>query len=99
MERFPELAGMLLDLLPALRLLRRTSTAACYDSSSCEIRFELPGYSMVREVGRGGMGVVFEACHLCMARKVAIKVLLNRDSPSPSEAARFQREGGADRPA
>ncbi len=45
-------------------------------------------YEIVREIGRGGMGVVYEARDLA-GRRLAIKVLLK---PSPSHMARFERE-------
>jgi serine/threonine-protein kinase len=53
-------------------------------------------YELVRELGKGGMGVVFEAEHKALGRRVAIKLLqvsaLADESPLSS---RFLREGRA----
>ena len=50
-------------------------------------------YRIVREIGRGGMGVVYRAEHESLGRHVALKVLPARMSSSPKAVARFQREG------
>lgn len=53
---------------------------------------EHPRFQIVRELGRGGMGVVYEARHRLMERAVAIKVI-NRSILNNEEAlARFQGE-------
>lgn len=50
------------------------------------------GYRIHRELGRGGMGAVFEAEQIETGRQVALK-LLNHQLDSPEARARFFREG------
>ncbi|MEM9280462.1 MAG: protein kinase [Verrucomicrobiota bacterium] len=50
------------------------------------------GYHIQRELGRGGMGAVFEAEQIETGRRVALK-LLNHQLDSPEARARFLREG------
>ena len=49
-------------------------------------------YSIVREVGRGGMGVVYEAEHVELGKRVAIKVMLDKYANDQEAIARFKRE-------
>lgn len=55
----------------------------------------LGDYQLLREIGRGGMGVVFQANHQSLGRQVAVKVLPNRSSDEPQQVARFRREAQA----
>jgi WD40 repeat protein len=50
----------------------------------------IPGYQVLRELGRGGMGVVYEARHLSLDRTVAIKLMKRDDG---LHQARFLAEG------
>jgi len=52
------------------------------------------GFRIVREVGRGGMGVVYEAVELALDRRVALKMLRVQSAPGPA-AERFRREARA----
>ena len=49
-------------------------------------------WRLVRPIGKGTMGTVYEAEQISLARKVAIKVLPMAVSSSPSRRARFLRE-------
>jgi tetratricopeptide (TPR) repeat protein len=51
---------------------------------------ELPGYEQVRELARGGQGVVYTAVQKATHRVVAVKVL--REGPAASDRIRFERE-------
>ncbi len=52
-------------------------------------------YKVVRELGRGGMGVIYEALHIRLNRIVAIKVLHPHLTDDPAFLKRFQREARA----
>lgn len=58
-------------------------------------RQRLGEYRIVREIGRGGMGVVYEAEQDSMQRRVALKLLSIGSSPSECQIARFYREARA----
>ena len=49
-------------------------------------------YRVLRQLGQGGMGVVYEAEHVQLGKKVAIKLLLAKFADDPEAIARFQRE-------
>jgi serine/threonine protein kinase len=61
-------------------------------STSLPIPDSLPGYELIREIHRGGQGVVYEAIQRSTKRTVAVKVML--DGPFASERSlwRFERE-------
>jgi|GEM_PF-6173055 len=51
-----------------------------------------PGYRILREIRRGGQGVVYHAVHRSTKREVAIKVLRSGALAQPQERLRFERE-------
>ena len=81
----PELASQLQACLVGLEFIARGGNAA-------EAPRQLGGFRVLREVGRGGMGVVYEAEDLVLGRRVALKVLRFGALCSPEAVERFERE-------
>jgi len=55
----------------------------------------LGAYELLRPVGKGGMGTVWEGRHTALDRRVAVKVLNPEFARNPELLARFLREGQA----
>jgi serine/threonine-protein kinase len=53
------------------------------------------GYELFAVLGRGGMGVVYQARHLALDRVVALKMILAGAHADPEELKRFRREAEA----
>src|SRR5215207_5738748 len=70
-ERYPQIAGFIRQMLPTLGILRAGDDPPV---ATDEPR-RLGDFRLVREVGRGGMGVVYEAEQISLGRRVAVKVL------------------------
>ncbi|MGE3175645.1 MAG: protein kinase [Planctomycetota bacterium] len=96
-DRHPEHAAALRDLLPTLLLLeqarrdRESSTGSGRRIAIPQLE-RLGDFRIVREVGRGGMGVVFEAVQESLGRRVALKVLPQASLLSGNQLERFRRE-------
>jgi tetratricopeptide (TPR) repeat protein len=81
-RRYPQVAGVLPQVLPALELLRTLAPPVP----------ALGEFRILREIGRGGMGVVYEAVQISLGRRVALKVLPASGMVDARSLTRFQVE-------
>lgn len=95
--RYPHLAEQIRDLFPMVAALENWKS----DREAECLRRQLPDEfhieqlgdcRIVREIGRGGMGVVFEARQGPLQRRVAVKLLPWRFSMVPQRQERFEIE-------
>jgi serine/threonine protein kinase len=57
--------------------------------------FAIPGFEIVRELGRGAMGVVYLSRQISLKRAVALKIIHHGSDPSCEKLARFRAEAEA----
>jgi serine/threonine-protein kinase len=95
--RHPELAEQILELFPALVMMEevRPSPPSAAAAGATGPPRCLDEYRLVREIGRGGMGVVYEAEQESLGRRVALKILATEVASNPKHVERFQREARA----
>jgi WD40 repeat protein/serine/threonine protein kinase len=103
-SRRPELADQIRDLFPGLVLMEGIrpeageatgAFAGTVIASEAERPQRLGDYRILREVGRGGMGIVYEAEQESLGRHVALKVLPASALLDPLHLQRFEREAKA----
>ncbi len=101
-DQHSELAEEIRDLFPVLvemEAARPDSTSRDRQNvapfSSLSSLQRLGDYRIIREIGRGGMGIVYEAEQLSLGRRVALKVLPEKLFQSPEQRTRFEREAKA----
>ena len=91
----PELAIEIKRLFPTLLLMEELKPAPVDDVLETSPPACLGDYRILREVGRGGMGVVYEAEQESLGRRVALKILGTQGPRDPKQIQRFQREACA----
>ncbi len=103
-ERYPVYAGEIRQLFPALAMMEKVQSdgesqgiwGALPESAQAKPAIERLGdFRILREVGRGGMGVVYEAIEESLGRHVALKVFPIQGRNDSRQVMRFQREARA----
>ena len=101
-RRHPERAQALRGLLPAFDLMARLGNSSHLQATEREPIPEPPtelgclgDFRLIREVGRGGMGVVYEARQISLGRRVALKLLPEGLALDRKRLRRFQLEAQA----
>jgi serine/threonine protein kinase/WD40 repeat protein len=102
-QKYPELAAQIRDLFPALAVMEQFGSVAGPPTgpyhpqagSRGAMPSQLGEYRILREIGHGGMGVVYEAVQESLGRHVALKVLPFHHLMNPTHLERFRREARA----
>jgi serine/threonine protein kinase/WD40 repeat protein len=96
----PELADQIRELFPALIAVEELGSLGNLAGPRPKLDpsrdpVQLGEYRILREIGRGGMGIVYEAVQESLGRQVALKVLPFHGLMNPMHLERFRREARA----
>src|SRR5438876_5215655 len=98
-QRYPQIASVLRQVLPTLQVMGGEAAdplgADDAADSASPLRRCLGDFCILREIGRGGMGIVYEAEQLSLGRRVALKVLPFAATLDGKQLQRFKHEAQA----
>ncbi|HXG08274.1 MAG TPA: protein kinase [Gemmataceae bacterium] len=101
LQEHAEIAAELAECLEGFELVRETAARLVAGADESASAAELPAgttlgdFRIVREIGRGGMGVVYQADQLSLGRRVALKVLPFAAALDGRQLQRFKNEAQA----
>ena len=99
-RQYPDYADEIQDLFPTLEMMEHirkdvVEPEMIESTPSTEVGQLLGDFQILREIGRGGMGVVYEAQQSSLGRRVALKVLSPSLQSKSKYLERFKREAKA----
>lgn len=95
-RRYPDLAAQIDDVFPMMLLMEDNAPSGKGDVRGHDVELDRLGdFKIRRVIGRGGMGVVYEALQESLGRHVALKVCPATVQMSPRNSERFRRESRA----
>jgi eukaryotic-like serine/threonine-protein kinase len=103
LDRHPDLASVLAECLDGLAFVHQMrprlqqpslsrAEIATFQEEDIQPEGQLGDFRIVRELGRGGMGVVYEAVQISLGRRVALKVLPFAAALDAKQLQRFKNE-------
>ena len=94
-NRYPEIAAVINQVFPALREIPDADGTGASTAGDSHIPNQLGDYRIIRQIARGGMGVVYEAAQISLDRRVALKVLPFAAVLDQKQLQRFKNESHA----
>jgi serine/threonine protein kinase len=101
-KRYPEVAEQLRAVFPTLEALANLSRSTSEQGTALDEATAgdpslgvLGDFRLIRQIGRGGMGIVYEAEQISLRRTVALKILPFAGALDPKHLQRFRNEAQA----
>ncbi|MFO0812077.1 MAG: serine/threonine-protein kinase [Gemmatales bacterium] len=94
-RQFPDVANEVADVIQVMLMMENLGAEQVENLEAPPLPDKLGDYQIVRELGRGGMGVVYEAIQEQLGRHVALKVLPVASLLKTNNLERFRREAKA----
>ncbi|HEY3241908.1 MAG TPA: serine/threonine-protein kinase, partial [Phycisphaerae bacterium] len=97
-QNYPQIAAVIRQVFPALQTIHSDAGHATAGLDAAELPQHagvLGDFRIIREIGRGGMGIVYEAEQVSLGRRVALKVLPFAAVLDSKQLQRFKNEAQA----